>query len=347
MKQRLELGTEYVPPGEAAIIERIVAAMRAGYAQAHQPGGFQRPAKRKFHPKAHGLLYVRWECVSQSELPSWLLEHLPGGVFEPGKVFKKVKIRPSNGNSHPGPDGLDIHAVSIKIEDVEYPDGTLGTQDFLLADSPGFFCKDAADYVPLGSDKIFQFLMPTWWNPLSYRYREAWLLGKSILKAKPISPLALKFWSQLPSRLGKKKLAVKYSVRPRYVPDVTVNKHDPIYLRHALVDQLRPSNRRGIVLDFMIQPQIDAVKMPIEDPRIIWSEDKSPFIKVATIYIPPQDFNTPERDQEGENLSFDPGHTLEVHRPLGGIARVRMAVYRVMSEFRRRLNGASLTEPTT
>jgi hypothetical protein len=346
MKQRLELGTEYVPPGEATIIAKIVAAMRAGYEQSHRPGAFKPPAKRKLHPKAHGLIYARWDTVAASELPGSLIEHLQAGVFQPGKVFKKVKIRPSNGNGHPGPDGLDVHGLAIKIEDVEYPDGSMGTQDFLLADSPGFFCKDAEDYVPLASENILQFLVPTWWNPLSWRLREGWLLATAIIKAKPTSPLGLKFWSQLPSRLGKKKLAVKYSVRPRYVPAVTVDTKDPDYLRHALVDQLKPGNLRGIVLDFMIQLQTDAERMPIEDPRIVWNERASPFIKVATISIPPQDFNTPERDAEGENYSFDIGHTLDVHRPLGGIARVRMTVYRVMSEIRRKLNGVSLAEPT-
>ena len=61
--------------------------------------------------------------------------------------------------------------------------------------------------------------------------------------------------------------------------------------------------------------------MPVEDVTTEWPESLAAFRKVATIVIPRQAFNNPERDDFGENLSFTPWHALEEHRPIGGINR--------------------------
>ena len=47
-----------------------------------------------------------------------------------------------------------------------------------------------------------------------------------------------------------------------------------------------------------------------------------------------------------ENLSFTPWHSLPEHRPIGGINRVRKAVYLAVSTLRHRLNQAPRVEPT-
>ena len=47
-----------------------------------------------------------------------------------------------------------------------------------------------------------------------------------------------------------------------------------------------------------------------------------------------------------ENLSFTPWHSLPEHRPIGGIIRVRKAVYLAVSTLRHRLNQAPRVEPT-
>jgi hypothetical protein len=85
--------------------------------------------------------------------------------------------------------------------------------------------------------------------------------------------------------------------------------------------------------------------MPIEDPTIEWSEAKSPFVKVATIQIPSQQFNSPDQVTACENLTYTPWHALASQRPLGGINRARKAAYRVMTIARHFRNGASVSEP--
>jgi len=86
--------------------------------------------------------------------------------------------------------------------------------------------------------------------------------------------------------------------------------------------------------------------MPIEDPGITWEEALSPFRKVARLTIPSQVFDTLERREFGDNLSFNPWRCLHEHRPLGGISRARRQVYDALSMFRHDNNQALREEPT-
>jgi hypothetical protein len=67
---------------------------------------------------------------------------------------------------------------------------------------------------------------------------------------------------------------------------------------------------------------------------------------VATLTIPSQIFDTPERREFGDNLSFNPWRSLPEHRLLGGISRARRQVYQALSAFRRETNQAPEKEPT-
>jgi hypothetical protein len=97
-----------------------------------------------------------------------------------------------------------------------------------------------------------------------------------------------------------------------------------------------------IVYDFFIQFQTDAEKMPIEDPTVEWD---SPLIKMATIRIPIQKFDTPEQNEFGDNLSFNSWHALPEHRPLGNFNRARKIIYGEMNAFRHLHNHIKNVEP--
>lgn len=97
--------------------------------------------------------------------------------------------------------------------------------------------------------------------------------------------------------------------------------------------------------DFMVQVQKDPGRMPVEDAGVEWSELESPFVKVATLRIPSQSFRTEEREELAENLSFSPAHSLIAHRPIGGVNRARVEIYRRLSEYRHKQNDAQLKEP--
>ena len=97
-----------------------------------------------------------------------------------------------------------------------------------------------------------------------------------------------------------------------------------------MVERLSKQNTQA-TFNFYVQMQTDAETMPIEDPTVPWT---SPEVKVATIQIAPQEFDTPERNKLCEQSSFSPWHALEVHAPLGGIGRARKAVYEASSALR-------------
>ena len=84
--------------------------------------------------------------------------------------------------------------------------------------------------------------------------------------------------------------------------------------------------------------------MPIEDPSINWKESDSPFITLATINIPIQEFDSEEQVAFCENLSFAPWHALPEHRPLGQLNRLRRHAYPASSGYRHEQNQARIPD---
>jgi hypothetical protein len=95
----------------------------------------------------------------------------------------------------------------------------------------------------------------------------------------------------------------------------------------------------------MVQPQVPGKNMPIEDPTVEWSERDSPFVTVATITVPKQDFDSERQNTFCENLSFSPWHALDAHRPIGGLNRLRKAVYLEDARYRRSKTMETSSDP--
>ena len=169
-------------------------------------------------------------------------------------------------------------------------------------------------------------------------------IARDIVSKHISSPLETRYWSTVPSQLGTgpARQAVKYSARP-CTPGTSIIPTDPgpDYLREAMV---RALDAGDACFDFLVQPR--APGMSVEDSRTEWTEDVAPFVKVATITIRRQVFSTPAQDAFCEDLSFTPWHSLPEHRPLGGVNRVRRAVYESVAELRHTLNGTERHEPT-
>jgi hypothetical protein len=83
--------------------------------------------------------------------------------------------------------------------------------------------------------------------------------------------------------------------------------------------------------------------MPVEDPTIEWN---SVPVKLATLSIYPQKFDSPEQMTFVENLEWSPWNSLPEHRPLGGINRARQKLHQDSQELRHRTNGVQ-TPPLT
>jgi hypothetical protein len=262
------------------------------------------------------------------------------GVFrQPNRSFQAI-IRFSNSSETIDPDGkANARGMAIKLLDVDgtpaIPGANHRCQDFLTINHPVFPFATPAEFV-----KFFDIReTPLMGDPLA----AAWLalfharhfkIAAHILGEIVASPLELTYWSGSPYWLGPSGTtggrAVKYSLVPRF--EGTAPPGDPHnmpddYLSQALERHLKT---REAVFEFRVQPQTDPVAMPVEDASVEWDETVSKPIPVATLAIGVQDVNSPEGRalaEECEAMAFSPWNALAEHRPMGGINRLRRAVY--------------------
>ena len=318
---------ETVPPGEEAATAAIVRAVEATVRAAAKSG----PARRDAHAKAHGCVKAEFRVLDG------LPDALRVGLFAEPRAYQ-AWIRFSNGSGNPQADKTgDGRGMAIKVMGVA--GSRSGTQDFLMINNPTFFVRDAADYVDFNTaSPQSKFFFPGW-NPFDFRLREL-LIARSIVKQTVLNPLNLRYWTMVPFALGGD--ACKFSARPAGPPSPFVQDALADYLRDNLVRHLTATPAS---FDFMAQRRATPATMPIEDPRIEWSEAAAPFTPVARIAIEPQAFDGAEQRAMCESLSFTPWHGLEAHRPLGGINRVRRAVYETISRLRHDLNATPRQEP--
>lgn len=337
---KIALGEEFVPAGEEAEIDKIVAIHR--YVQEFSDRNHT-PVPRGQHPKQHGC--VRAEFIVESDLP----EALRYGVFRESRTYPAL-IRFSNGrqwdDTKPDVHGMAIKLLGVEGEKVLASEQDARTQDFLMIDHPVFFVRNVADYVPFMEDfRRFETggilsKTCTGLKLLLSPFPQSSLLRAAGSKT-PGSPLGIQYWSTTPFKLGPH--AIKFSAQPELaeVPaaPATGSKDQ---LREAMSAHLRQREAR---FDFLVQVQTDPVAMPIEDPTVVWDETASPYRKAATLRIPIQSFESNEQMQFCENLTFTPWHALREHRPLGGINRARKKVYEALSRRRHDLNGVAMQEP--
>jgi hypothetical protein len=332
----VELGQEYPLPDEPALIAEIadLTLRAAKFIFVTSP-----TSRRLPHHKSHGCVDAVFKV--RDDLPS----NLSGGVLKPGATYK-AKVRFSNGDVKPRqPDSLpDIRGMAIKLFISEDQNSTLEmpppplTQDFVLASDKAFFSRDLRDFLAFtqamtvykGIDRHFE------------KYRD---LGEIYYRSQisTTDVLQLQYYSQLPYRLGEDGPAVKFSARPASEPLPGVSESPMDFLRENLANSLM---QREAVFDFLVQRQVNADTMPVEDGSVTWPEDAASggtrFEKVATITILklPLDETGKPILGDGENLSFNPWNGLDPniadaeeaarkhpHRPLGAANRARRAIY--------------------
>ncbi|MBO3275497.1 catalase family protein [Pseudomonas schmalbachii] len=331
---------EQVPPGEAQMTQAIIAdAIRI--VEQHRDNT---RVLRDAHAKAHGCLKA--ELTVRADLDPALRQ----GVFaEPGKAWN-AWVRLSNGNAYPQFDSArDARGMAIKLLDV--PGAKLmpgrghdGEQDFVMFNQPVFFVRDVAEYrqnfaAQASGQKIGAFF-PSW-KPDSWEIRHL-LIALRTLAPAPDSPLQIGYNSIAPFKLGPANIKYRVVPDPQNCPGYQLpeqNRDLPNFLRNALYQQLSV-DRVPACFALQIQRQDPGRYMPIEDTSVEWSEDDAPFETVALLRIPAQDFDSREQNLFCDNLSFNPWHALPEHRPIGGINRLRKAVYEAVSTYRLQRNGA-------
>jgi catalase len=265
----------------------------------------------------------------------------------------KAWIRYSSGDTRIQPDSVkDARGMAVKLmgvpgEKLLADERDADTQDFVMINSRVFFIRDVDQYAEFAArlsrgDRYGFFFAGGPFRPWEWRLRELWL-GTRTLKRPPPSPLRTDYDSLAAFKLGPAQ-NVKFGVRPctenlsRPAPDA----RGPNALREALAADLAAG---AACFDFVVQLQRADRNMPVEDATVLWSEKDSPFVTVARLDIPRQEFDTPAQNDFCEALSFTPWHALPDHRPIGVMNRLRKAVYLEVSRYRRAKNGAPAAEP--
>jgi hypothetical protein len=107
------------------------------------------------------------------------------------------------------------------------------------------------------------------------------------------------------------------------------------------MDLQRRLENGPLVFHVELQRFVDEETTPIEDSSNEWSEEESPFVRVAQLVIPRQDLGAKSQeavDAQVDALNFSPWNhiTDDFLRPLGGMNRGRRLAYRASAEFRRK-----------
>lgn len=335
---------ERVPPGEAELTQGIIEdAIRI--VEQHRDNT---RVLRDAHAKAHGC--VKAEVTVLADLSS----NLQHGVFsEPGKSWQ-AWMRLSNGNAYPQFDRVrDARGMAIKLLDVT-GETLLGSttnaheQDFVMFNHPAFFVRDVAEYkenfsAQADGKKVLAFFPG--WDPRTWEVRHLIIALKTLAPA-PESPVATTYNSIAPFKLGPHNIKYRVIPTPENCPTYSLpepNRDLPNFLRNALYQQLS-IDRVPACFALQVQRQNPSHYMPIEDPSVEWDESISPYETVANIRLPAQDFDGSEQNLFCDNLSFNPWHALPEHRPIGGINRLRKAVYEAVSVYRHERN-REITSP--
>lgn len=329
---------EQIPPGESAMTQDIIQTAVRIVDQHREGTRYLRDA----HAKAHG-------CVkAEVQVPSDLSSDLRQGVFaEPGKTWQAL-IRLSNGNAYPQFDSIrDARGMALKLLDVpgkQLLPGQQGRneQDFVMFSHPNFFVSDVAEYrqnigAQADGKQVLAFF-PSW-NPGTWQVRHLFIALATLAPA-PISPTQTTYFSVSPYKFGNDNAKFRVAPDPQSCPEYALPKQNedlPNFLRGALAQQLS-TDRVPACFVLQVQRQNAHLYMPIEDTSIEWKESDAPFQTVARIRIPAQDFDTLEQNIACDNQSFSPWHGLEAHRPIGGINRLRKAVYDAVSDYRHSRN---------
>jgi len=327
---------ENVPVDEERLINDMKIILQEKMSKDYPTG----LTKRDAHPKTLACLQAQF--IVEPNMPS----ELKKGIFKFSQTYPAwIRISSASGNiqSDKAKDmrGFAIKIIGVKGERFQTQNNEKETQDFVLLSYPS---------MPLGTVKLFHDAVyySIKLSPLVFLARLVvsgdFHIINELRKARQnqTSPMDIRYWSTTPYLYGTNRI-VKYSLVPTSrIKSPLPPKLSDHYLTENMEKHLAANEAS---FDFMIQFQKDPSRMPVEDAGVEWSEKESPFIKVATLRIPPQAFRTREREELAEDLSFSPAHSLIDHRPIGGINRARVEIYRYLSEFRHKQNNKQLIEP--
>lgn len=339
---------EQVDPIEPELFARIAAVMRGGGAAARDGAG---PGGRLSHVQTLGAL------KGELTVRSGLAPELAQGAFAAPRTYSvvaRLSHLPGEDLDNRGvssPRGLAIKLFGVAGEPIAGHEG--GTQDFVLETAPVFNAADPHGFLLAISTAMAAGPLP---QPVKATVSAAALTANRTLELVGLAsanldvfghprlhPLSELYYSQAPMRWGD-HVAKLAALPARAQADLPFRADSAHALARACADHIA---EHGAEWTLAAQLRTDADAMPVENARTEWPEELSPYRPVASLRFPPQDASSPPRVRDVDALSFSPAHALELHRPLGGIMRARLALYTLLGRERRAQAGLPTTEPTS
>lgn len=330
-----KLCTEQELPDEARVGAEITGLMATFIRTHYQPGNAQRAG----NTKTYGIVHAEFKVLDQ--MPA----NTKRGLFaSPGLYSSWIRFAGPGPLSPPDIDDAGIMSIGIKVTGVSgpkfLPDEEY-TQDFLGISCPTFTTPNVTENLKLqrniaAGTPVFYFL-----SPFDSHYLDGIMQG--LYARMNSNPLEGSYWSCVPYLLGEGQ-AMKYSIRPISTGRTKIPVWDipNNWLAQAMAVTL---SNQDWEMEFLVQLQIDACRMPIENAAVEWPESLSPMIPVARIRIPRQTFLTADRRLMDQELSFNPWHCIGEHRPLGNQNRARKLIYQNLSNLRQSMNWTPHIEP--
>lgn len=322
---------------------------------------------RGVHPKSHGCVKAELVVNNDIDEKYRVgLFTDPGRKFDAwirysnAAALREDDLKPGrDGKRANGSRGMAIKVLNVDGDFIDLDNGEKN-QDFLMINTPEFAFPDVRNYLRLnrvlersdkGDDAGPFFVIPATpplppaddpiWNDTWADFQPASdgvatkntgrVIGE-ISKHTTKNPLEIQYFGAAPFMLGPDQV-MKFSAAPcQEIQQPSLDEllaEDPSvdYLREALTGTMK--GEEDICLNFKIQARSNGPDLALtENASTVWQDELSGYEDVARITIPaPQQPDTPEAIDHCENLAFTPWHSLEAHRPIGGINRLRQKVY--------------------
>jgi hypothetical protein len=334
----LGIAEEKLLPDEEAFLDSIIASFEQQMRKLWKPGGMERGGNTKTHGIVRGEFIIRDDFSAQ-------FRH---GIYAQPRTYP-AWVRFSGPGPYITPDIDDVGFMSISIKLIGVPGPKLmeeekSTLDLFGVSTPTFVTPDTRANAQLQIEslknaQIYYFLNFHRPHPLDLIMQSLWIKTQS-------SPFEAPYFSCVPYLLGEGQ-AMQYSVWPKSrrrtpIPRLPLRPPDD-YLREAMVASLAEGD---VEFDFRLQLQTDSHLMPIENNAVLWPEELSARVSVATLRLPKQKFDSPAQLEFAKQLSYNPWHTIAEHRPLGNQSRARRRMYETLSKLRHRENAVPHYEPT-
>jgi Catalase len=279
--------------------------------------------------KLERALHVKQHLGAVGELVVKAPESARNGVFSMSGKSWPVYVRFSNGGSQHQADKVpDVRGFALKLVGVRGQKLIKGleselTQDFLFIDSPALPFSTPEEFMQFvriarrGPTKLVPGLISSYGLG-----RGLGIIWGSVTKTKVKSYATHTFHTGAPIAFGRS--AAKLSLVPVPSSPPTPAAAGPDFLRQDLETRLKAGP-----LSWTLRAQlfVDQTATPIEDTAVTWT---APWIDLATLTLPQQDTTSARGVEISElvnQLSFDPWHATEEHRPLGAMMRARAATY--------------------